>query len=68
MSCDPPSNTLFEVNKTTTVTCTATDDDDNKAARTSDITVELQYGPLGNPGVNQIPGPSQDNQAHPRAE
>jgi hypothetical protein len=68
VSCDPPSESLFEVNKTTTVTCTATDDDDNKAALSFGITVELQYGPPGDPSVNQVPGSVQDNQANPRAE
>jgi hypothetical protein len=57
VSCAPPSNTLFEV-KTTTVTCTATDDAGNKAERTFDITVVLRYRPTGDPAVTQFPVPA----------
>jgi hypothetical protein len=67
VSCDPPSDSLFEV-KTTTVTCTATDDAGNKAERSFDITVVLRYEPNGDPSVNQVPGPGHENQANPRAE
>jgi large repetitive protein len=68
VSCAPPSGHFFKVQKTP-VTCTATDDAGNQAERSFNITVLLRsYGPNSNPDPDQVPGPSQGEQANPRAE
>jgi hypothetical protein len=68
VSCVPPSGHFFKV-QTTPVTCTATDDAGNQAERSFNITVVLRsYGPNSDPDPNQVPGPSQGGQAHPRAQ
>jgi hypothetical protein len=60
VTCAPASNQLFKVG-TTTVKCTATDDAGNQAERGFNVTVELTYGPNGNPDL------SQEERANPRA-
>jgi hypothetical protein len=68
VTCAPPSNSVFKADTTTTVTCTATDDAGNLAERSFDITVVLRNRPTGDPDVNQVPEPTQEDQANPRAE